>query len=160
MAGDGWDDDRVKLSAGVEWSIHCCVVLSQAEQPVPSARLAELHGVSKAYLAKHLQSLARAGLVQPSEGRDGGYALTRAAHEITVLQVVQAIDGERPAFRCTEIRQQGVLAAAPEECTAPCGIAKVMATAERAWRDSLAGTTIADLAATLDTSRLARVLST
>lgn len=55
----------MKLSGGVEWALHCCVVLSQAESPVPTARLAELHGVSKTYLAKHLQSLARAGLVHP-----------------------------------------------------------------------------------------------
>jgi len=148
----------VKLSAGVEWSIHCCVVLSQAERPVPSARLAELHGVSKAYLAKHLQSLARAGLVRPSEGRDGGYVLTRLPELISVLEVVQAVDGDQPAFRCTEIRQQGVLAAPPEACRAPCGIAKVMADAERAWRESLSGTTIADLAASFDTSSVKQVL--
>ena len=149
----------MKLSAGVEWSLHCCVVLSQAERPVPSARLAELHGVSKTYLAKHLQSLARAGLVQPAEGRDGGYVLTRAADRITVLDVVQAVDSEDPAFRCTEIRQQGVLAAPPEACRSACGIAKVMADAEKAWRASLSGTTIADLAATFDTRPLKRVLT-
>ena len=148
----------MKLSAGVEWSVHCCVVLSQAKAPVPSARLAELHGVSKTYLAKHLQSLARAGIVRPSEGRDGGYVLTRAPEEVTVLQVVQAVEGDEPAFRCTEIRQQGVLAAPAEECLAPCGIAKVMAAAENAWRDSLSRTTIADLAASFDTTRLQQVL--
>ena len=148
----------MKLSAGVEWSIHCCVVLSQAESPVPSARLAELHGVSKTYLAKHLHSLARAGLVSPSEGRDGGYVLTRPPGLISVLEVVQAVDGDQPAFRCTEIRQQGVLAAPPEACRRPCGIAKVMADAERAWRESLAGTTIADLAASFDTSSVKQAL--
>ncbi len=148
----------MKLSAGVEWSIHCCVVLSQAESPVPSARLAELHGVSKTYLAKHLQSLARAGLVRPSEGRDGGYVLTRPPELVSVLEVVQAVDGDQPAFRCTEIRQQGVLAAPPEDCRRPCGIAKVMADAERAWRESLSRTTIADLAASFDTSSVRQVL--
>ncbi|MCR1786484.1 Rrf2 family transcriptional regulator [Nocardioides carbamazepini] len=140
----------MKLSAGVEWAIHCCVVLSQADRPLPGGRLAELHGVSKTYLAKHLQALARAGIVQPSEGRDGGYALTRDPGGITVLDVVRAVDGPDPAFRCTEIRQQGDLAAPPEECRRPCGVAQVMAEAERAWRTSLAGTTIADLAATVD----------
>ncbi|MDQ6523616.1 Rrf2 family transcriptional regulator [Nocardioides sp. LHD-245] len=140
----------MKLSAGVEWAIHCCVVLSQADRPLSGGRLAELHGVSKTYLAKHLQALARAGIVQPSEGRDGGYALTRDPAGITVLDVVRAIDGPDPAFRCTEIRQQGDLAAPPEECRRPCGVAQVMAEAERAWRTSLAGTTIADLAATVD----------
>ncbi|MFC0448026.1 RrF2 family transcriptional regulator [Rhodococcus jostii] len=150
----------MKLSGGVEWSLHCCVVLSQAEVPVPTARLADLHGVSKSYLAKHLQSLARAGLVRPTEGRDGGYVLTRASADITVLDVVQAVDGTAPAFRCTEIRRQGLLAAPPEQCTAPCGIAKVMADAERAWRDTLSGVTIADLAATLDLAVLKQTLET
>jgi Rrf2 family protein len=149
----------MKLSGGVEWSLHCCVVLSQAEGPVPTARLAELHGVSRTYLAKHLQSLARAGLVHPTEGRDGGYLLTRAASEITVLDVVQAVDGPEPAFRCTEIRQQGLLAAPPEQCRAACGIAKVMATAEKAWRSELSAVTISDLAATLDLTALRDKLS-
>lgn len=149
----------MKLSAGVEWALHCCVVLSQAEQPVPSVRLAALHGVSASYLAKHLQALARAGIAQPSEGRDGGYVLTRKAARISVLDVVRAIDGDDPAFRCTEIRQQGELASPPEECRAPCGIARVMADADRAWRRSLASTSIADLAATLDTSGLQAALT-
>ncbi|EKT79883.1 transcriptional regulator [Rhodococcus opacus M213] len=150
----------MKLSGGVEWALHCCVVLSQAENPVPTARLAELHGVSKTYLAKHLQSLARAGLVHPTEGRDGGYVLTRAPEAITVLDVVQAVDGTEPAFRCTEIRRQGVLAAPPEQCRSACGIAKVMAGAEQAWRASLSGVTIADLGATIDLAGLKRILAT
>lgn len=148
----------MKLSAGVEWAIHCCVVLSQAQQPVPAARLADLHGVSRTYLAKHLQALARAGIVRPVEGRDGGYELTRPPAEVTVLEVVEAIDGPEPAFRCTEIRQQGELAAPPEECSRPCGVARVMAAAEQAWRRSLAGTSVADLAATFDTTQVRALL--
>lgn len=144
----------MKLSAGVEWAVHCCVVLSQAARPVPAARLADLHGVSRSYLAKHLQALAKAEIVHPVEGRDGGYVLTRPAAEISVHDVVRAVDGPEPAFRCTEIRQQGELAAPPEQCLAPCGVARVMADAERAWRRSLAGTSIADLAAGFDTSRI------
>ena len=67
----------MKLSAGVEWAIHCCVVLSQADGPVPAHRLAEFHGVSRTYLAKSLQALSRAGLVSSTEGRVGGYVLDR-----------------------------------------------------------------------------------
>lgn len=148
----------MKLSAGVEWSLHCCVVLSQAESPVPATRLAELHGVSKTYLAKHLQALARATLIHPTEGHDGGYVLSRAADSITVLDVVLAVEGDEPAFRCTEIRQRGTLAAAPEECQTICGVARVMRDAEKAWRASLSGVTIADLAATLDTTVLRQTL--
>ncbi|GAA1775799.1 Rrf2 family transcriptional regulator [Nocardioides hankookensis] len=137
----------MKLSGGVEWAVHCCVVLSQAEAPVPAQRLAEFHGISRTYLAKHLQQLSRAGLVRSTEGRVGGYALTRPADEITVLDVVLAIEGREQAFRCTEIRQNGPLPASPQACRKACGVARAMHAAEQAWRDSLTAVTVADLAA-------------
>lgn len=139
----------MKMSGGVEWAVHCCVVLSQASDPVPAQRLAEFHGISRTYLAKHLQQLSRAGLVRSVEGRVGGYALTRPAGEVSVLDIVLAIEGSAPAFRCTEIRQNGPLAATGEACARPCGVARVMQAAEQAWRASLATVTVADLAATV-----------
>ena len=137
----------MKMSGGVEWAVHCCVVLSQANGPVPAQRLADYHGVSPTYLAKHLQGLSRAGLVASTEGRVGGYALTRPPEEITVLDVVLAIEGSEPAFRCTEIRQNGPFPATAQQCRRPCGVARAMYAAEDAWRASLAGVSIADLAA-------------
>jgi Rrf2 family protein len=134
------------MSAGVEWAVHCCVVLSQAEEPVPAQRLAEYHGVSRTYLAKHLQQLSRAGLVRSTEGRTGGYVLTRDAADITVLDVVLAVEGDDPAFRCTEIRQNGPFPASAQQCRKPCGIARAMYAAEDAWRASLRAVTVADLA--------------
>lgn len=137
----------VKIGAGVEWGIHCCVVISGADQPVPAQKLADFHGVSKTYLAKALQALSRAGIVRTTEGRAGGYVMARPPDDVSLLDVVQAIDGPGPAFRCTEIRQNGPFGAKPEECTVPCGVARAMYDAEEAWRRSLAGVTIADLAA-------------
>lgn len=139
----------MKMNTGVEWAIHCCVVLDQADGPVSAQRLAEFHGISRTYLAKSLQALSRAGLVQTTEGRVGGYVLARPAAELRVLDIVLAVEGDVPAFRCTEIRQNGPFAAPPEACTRPCGVAKVMADAEQAWRASLAAVTVADLAATV-----------
>jgi len=140
----------MRMSAGVEWAVHCCIVLSQADEPVPAQRLAEFHGVSRTYLAKHLQELARAGLVTASEGRVGGYALTRPAGEITVLDVVLAIEGDESTFRCTEIRQNGPLPASPQACRRACGVARTMYAAEHAWRQSLAGVSIADVVGTVE----------
>jgi Rrf2 family protein len=134
------------MSGGVEWSLHCCVVLTAAERPVPAQRLAELHDVSATYLAKQLQALSKAGLVRSTQGQAGGYVLTRSAADITVLDVVEAVDGTRPAFVCTEIRQRGPLATPPEACGAPCAISRAMTAADDAWRSSLRTVTIADLA--------------
>ena len=140
----------MKMSAGVEWAVHSCILLSQADEPVPVQRLAEFHGVSRTYLAKHLQQLSRAGLVTSSEGRAGGYALTRPADEITVLDVVVAIEGDDSSFRCTEIRQNGPLPASPQACRRACGVARVMYAADHAWRASLAEVTIADIVGTVE----------
>src|SRR3954467_10873613 len=138
------------MSGGVEWALHCCVVLTAAPAPVPAARLAELHDVSGSYLAKQLQSLSRAGLVHSVQGHAGGYVLTRRPQDITVLDVVVAVDGAQPAFVCTEIRQRGPLATPREACSAPCAIARTMYDADRAWRDALRAVTIADLATTVN----------
>ena len=137
----------MKMSGGVEWALHCSVVLSAAaDRPVPAARLAELHDVSSTYLAKQLQALSRAGIVRSVQGHAGGYVLTRAPGEITVLDIVEAVDGARPAFLCTEIRQRGPMATPVEACLKPCAIARAMTAADDAWRASLAAVTIADLA--------------
>jgi Rrf2 family protein len=136
----------VKLSGGVEWALHCCVVLTSVDEPAPAARLAQLHDVSPSYLAKQLQALSRAGLIRSVQGKAGGYVLTRSPARITVLDVVEAIDGPGPAFVCTEIRQRGPMASPPEACTAPCAISRAMAGAENAWRDALRAVTVADLA--------------
>ncbi|MEH0938114.1 RrF2 family transcriptional regulator [Micromonospora psammae] len=140
----------MKMSGGVEWALHCCVVLTTSSRPVPAAKLAELHDVSGSYLAKQLQSLARAGLIHSVQGKSGGYALTRAPESITVLDVVRAVDGAGPAFACTEIRQRGPLASPADACTTPCAISRAMAAAEQAWHQALAAVTIADLARDVD----------
>lgn len=130
--------------------MHCCVVLSQAVEPVPVTTLAELHDVSPTYLAKQMQALSRAGIVRSVQGHSGGYLLTRPPDEITALDIVEAVDGKRAPFVCTEIRQRGPLASAPEACTTPCVINRTMLDADRAWRESLRSVTVAQLARTVD----------
>ncbi len=144
----------MKLSEGVEWSLHCCSLLGTLPDGValPSARLAEFHEVPAAYLAKHLQALSHAGIVVSVSGRRGGYRLRGAPAEITLLDVVLAVDGDTPAFRCTEIRQRGPSAIGLEHYVRPCGIARAMWNAESAWRDSLRAVTIGDLVAELDST--------
>jgi len=137
----------VKLSDGVEWALHCCTVLAlvPSESALPAAKLAEFHGVPAAYLAKHLQALARAGIVESLPGAKGGYRLSRPARDITLLDVVLAVEGTTPAFRCTEIRQRGPASLPAREYRLPCTITRAMQRAEQAWRESLRSETVADL---------------
>jgi len=112
---------------------------------LPAAKLAEYHGVPAAYMAKHLQALARAGVVETAKGPRGGYRLARRPSAITVLDVVEAIDGDEPAFRCSEIRRRGPAAAPAREYRNLCGINRAFLRADDAWRAELRTTTIEDL---------------
>jgi Rrf2 family protein len=144
----------MKLSEGVEWTVHCCTVLGAIPPPITisGTRLAEFHGVPAPYLVKQLQRLSQAGIVDAQAGRNGGYRLARPASEITLLDVVLALEGEAPAFRCTEIRQQGPSAVDVARYIRPCGIARAMWRAEDAWRAELGAVTIADINAELSSS--------
>jgi Rrf2 family protein len=144
----------MRLGDGVEWAIHSCVVLATlpADRGLPGAKLAEYHGVPAAYLAKHLQAMSQAGIVEALPGRRGGYRLARSPYDLTVLEIVEAVEGRTAAFRCTEIRQRGPAGGTRGDFRHPCGIARVMRSAEEAWREVLAGTTVADMLVSLGES--------
>ena len=153
----------MKISAGVEWALHCCVALSGIARPVPAAKLAEMTDVSASYLAKQLQALSRAGLITSVQGNSGGYVLTRSPEKISVLDIVLAIEGSAPMFECTEIRQRGPVGAPPEECRQSCPIAKAMLAGEQAWRTSLREISIQDIgteiAGSISPARMAAMLN-
>ena len=135
------------MSDGVEWALHVCALLAVVpdDKGLTAAKLAEFHGVPGAYLAKHLQALTRAGVFEAVPGRGGGYRLARRAMDITVLDVVEAVEGRTRAFQCSEIRQRGPAGGQASDYRSVCGIARVMYDAEDAYRQVLAGVTINDL---------------
>jgi Rrf2 family protein len=137
----------MRMSDGVEWGAHVCTLLAAlpSDGALPAAKLAEYHGVPPAYLAKHLQALAGAGVLETVKGPRGGYRLARPPAQITLLDVVEAVDGDEPAFRCTEIRRRGPAAMPAREYTKLCGIHRAFDRADEAWRAELASITIAEL---------------
>jgi Rrf2 family protein len=137
----------MKLGEGVEQAIHSVAMLSGLSEGgvLSAAAIAEFHGVSTSYLLKHLQSLSGAGILNTVPGPKGGYRLARPADKITLLDIVLAVEGPAPAFRCNEIRQRGPNPVASRFFSKPCGISAVMLKAERVYRAELAKTTIADL---------------
>lgn len=139
----------MELPSGVEWALHCAWLLALLPDggALTARRLAEFYGLPEAYLAKLLKSLVRAGLLVATTGPRGGFRLARAPEAITVLDLVEAVEGTSALFRCQEIRQRGPVGLSPEACRRPCGIAQVMHRADSAWRKELSAQTVADLVA-------------
>jgi len=139
----------MKLSDGVEQAVHSVLLLSglEGQGVLAAAALAEFHGVSPSYLLKHLQALAGAGILESVPGPRGGYRLGRPAAQITLLDIMLAVEGDEPAFRCAEIRQRGPSPVASRFFKAPCAVKAAMLRAEQAYRAELRRVAIADLTA-------------
>jgi FeS assembly SUF system regulator len=77
----------------------------QSSRSACSAKdLADAYGLPQEALAKILQRLARAKLVAPQRGTNGGYLLARDASTITAFEVIQAIEGPLFITSCVTIR--------------------------------------------------------
>jgi Rrf2 family protein len=85
----------MKLSSAVTYALHAlvCLALRPAGVPVTAAEVAEAGGMSHGFLSKALRALESAGVLRSGRGPHGGYRLARPSERITVLEVVEAVDG-------------------------------------------------------------------
>ena len=139
------------LKSQIEWVLHCCAILAALPEGryLSTKALAELHGLPKEYLSKALQSLSQAGLVDTTLGPSGGYRLARAPSELTILDIVEAVEGKAQTFVCSNIRANNPCRPKGYCDSKPCAVARIMWEADEAWRRSLRGVTLADLGETL-----------
>jgi len=76
------------------------LVLYAQKKPVPLRVIAERQGISESYLEQVFALLRKAGLVNAIRGSYGGYVLARPAHQITVGEVLQALEGPLTLANC------------------------------------------------------------
>lgn len=139
------------MAKGVEWALHTLLNLDMVGGgPVGSGQLARAHGLPAPYLNKQLQQLSRAGLLTSTPGPRGGFSLAKPLADITLLDVVEAIEGDTQTFQCAEIRCCGTIGELSPPPTGMCPVNKAMRGAEQAWRDALAARTLAEIRAELD----------
>lgn len=138
------------IGSGVEYALHCLLwIVNPPEQPPSSRDLAEMQGVPFAFLKKILSKLEKAGIVEANAGIRGGYRLARAPEQISVLDVVDAIEGHKPLFDCQEIRGRCALFEGKPPAWSMrgvCAIHAVMIRAEKAMREEMAKTSLMTLA--------------
>ena len=81
-------------------ALHALVLLGQSENGLPSECIAGSVNTHAAFLRRTLAELARAGLIEASEGRHGGYRLARPANRISLAEVYQAMETAGPLAPC------------------------------------------------------------
>ena len=90
------------FSTKAEYGIRVLVELASrdGDAPVPLAEIAEANGLPLAYLEHLVARLRKAGLVESRRGARGGYLLARDADEITMAEVVEALEGSIAPIEC------------------------------------------------------------
>src|SRR5258705_787414 len=73
---------------------------TDAARPVSLGSIAEAEGLPLAYLEHLVQRLRRQGLVESRRGAHGGYTLSRPAEEITMAEIVEALEGNLAPIEC------------------------------------------------------------
>jgi Rrf2 family protein len=134
----------VKVSTRGDYA--CRALLSLAlhpeEAPTSVRDIAERTGLPQPYLEQILLALKGAGLVRSKRGVGGGYVLAREPAEITLAQIVSAVDGPIVVGDFGEPHQNGAC-----DHEGQCVLLAVWADAGRQMRTLLEARTLADIAA-------------
>jgi Rrf2 family protein len=128
------------FSQTVEYALRAVVHLAaEAPHPRTTDQIAEVTLVPRAYLSKVLQSLVKSGVVQSQRGLGGGITLGKSPVELTILEVVNAVEPIRRIRTCP----LGLAAHGVHLCPLHSRLDAAMATVESA----LGGTTLAEVLA-------------
>lgn len=89
------------LSQTVEYALRAVVTLASVDgKPMVTANLAKITDVPMGYLYKVLQQLGRKDLVQSQRGSKGGFTLRKRPADITLLEIINAVDPFKRIHRC------------------------------------------------------------
>lgn len=132
----------MRVSARIDYAVRAmCELAARAEaRPVKGDVVASAQGIPVSYLENILHSLRRTGLIASQRGADGGYWLARPATEITVADVIRAVEG--PLADVRGVRPDALAFEAPA-----ARLADVWLAVRASLRSVLEAVTIADIVA-------------
>jgi len=115
-----------------------------APRPMTTGDIADAGDLPRKFLEAILLDLKRAGVTTSARGREGGYSLARAPDQISVAEIIRAIDGPLALMPCASVTSYAPCADCPDPQT--CRTRKVFARGRDALASVLEGSTLADLA--------------
>jgi Rrf2 family protein len=135
----------VKFSTRSEYGVRVLITLAReaGDGPVSLAGIARREKLPHAYLEQLVRDLRRAGLVAATRGQAGGYALARDPSEITMAEVMRALDGPLLQMACA-----GTATAEACDRPVPCSVHELYQRVYEALDGTLTTTNLADVLAT------------
>jgi len=91
------------LTRASEYALLALDIIRNSEQPMGAEQLAIQLSIPKSFLAKILQGLAKAEILESKKGAHGGFILIKDASSISIASIIIAAEGKTPAvFDCSQ----------------------------------------------------------
>jgi Rrf2 family protein len=129
---------RLEVSRKTDLAARSCIELALARNRVKAPVLADRIGTTPGFLAQVMAPLVRRGWVRSEPGPLGGYSLSVALDDLSVLDVVEGVEGPTDAGRCV-LRDQACGGAEP------CALHGAWAMARERLVDELASVPLSTL---------------
>ena len=91
----------ILINRKVDYAILALVHLAKADKGVSARELSEMYGLARPFIANILKDLCRLDFIQSKRGIYGGYSLAKSVDEITVDDVITAMDGSFQLIACS-----------------------------------------------------------
>jgi Rrf2 family transcriptional regulator, iron-sulfur cluster assembly transcription factor len=130
---------RLELTRRGDYAVRAMLSLADADGAlVTGAQIAERMAIPRSFLPQVMGDLVHAGLVDALQGRSGGYRLARPASSVSLLEVVEAAEGDSRRATC-------ILRGGPCQREGPCRVHAAFFAGQEALLSTIAQTTLADL---------------
>jgi len=130
---------RLELTRRGDYAVRAMLTLSRSEgAQQTAAAIATATGIPGGYVPQVMGDLVRAGLVANRRGRHGGYRLARPAGEVSMLSIVEAVEGDSRRRTC-------VLRGGPCRRDGICDVHEAFSRAQEALIGTLADVSLADV---------------
>ena len=132
---------RLELTKRGDYAVRAMLALTRGSGNglLSARRIANAMGIPVRFLPQVLADLQRAGLVEASAGRSGGYKIARDATEVSLLEVIEAVEGDSRRRSC-------VLRGGPCGEDGNCDVHDIFFEGQEALRGTFARATMAEIA--------------
>lgn len=131
---------RLEITRRAELAVRAMVILGGANARLKAPTLADELGTTSGFVPQVVGPLVKAGWVRSDPGPSGGYVSCVGLDDVSVLEVIEAVDGATDVGRC-------VVADRPCGAGVPCALHVAWARARRELVEVLGGTPLSDVAA-------------
>ena len=92
----------MRITQEADYAVRICIVLDSKKEKMGAAAISEIACIPQKFALKILRKLGEVEIVRSYKGAHGGYELAKGSEELSILEIIEAIDGKTMISKCLE----------------------------------------------------------